>query len=125
MARMVAGKRVGTLEGAVLDELWRHPEPIGARELMEALPGRRRAYTTVLTILTRLADKGLVEKIPLGRSYQFRAAGSPDELAAGAIADLLAAAREPRAVLAHLVEAIDDPELLGDLARLARRPRRR
>lgn len=124
MARTVAGKRVGALEAAVLEELWRHPEPIGGRELLEALPGRRRAYTTVLTILTRLADKGLVEKIPAGRAYQFRAAGSPDQLAAGAIADLLASAAEPRAVLAHLVQAIEDPELLGELARLARRPHR-
>ncbi|MHB1486100.1 MAG: BlaI/MecI/CopY family transcriptional regulator [Acidimicrobiales bacterium] len=125
MARMVAGKRVGALEAAVLEELWRHSEPVGARELLEALPGRPRAYTTVLTILTRLAEKGLVEKIPSARAYRFRATGSPDQLAAGAIADLLASAGEPRAVLAYLVEAIDDPDLLRELARLARRPRRR
>ncbi|MER3410718.1 MAG: hypothetical protein C4306_11720, partial [Thermoleophilia bacterium] len=60
--RVVAGRRVGALEAEVLDILWSADRPLSVHEISAGLTGRPRAYTTVMTILTRLVDKGLVER---------------------------------------------------------------
>lgn len=116
--RRLAGRRLGGLEAELLDALWKSVEPLGVRELVAILPGKPRAYTTVVTVLTRLVEKGLVERIGDGRRFRYRPAGDPDQLIAQAIAELLAGAEDRRAVLAHLVSRPADPGLLADLAAL-------
>jgi predicted transcriptional regulator len=117
---MIAGTSVGGLEAELLERLWAAPEPLGARELAGMLPGPPRSYNTVVTVLTRLVGKGLVERTGDGRRYRYRPAGDPDQLTAQAIERLLAAAGDRRAVLAHLVSASQDPGLLTDLAAILR-----
>jgi predicted transcriptional regulator len=69
-----------------------------------------------MTMLSRLVDKGLVRKLPGTRTYVYEAAGSPDELAAAAIREVLQASSDPQAVIARFVEQIsDDPDLLRRL----------
>ena len=46
------------------------------RELSVA---RKRAYTTVLTIMDRLAQKGIVTRYKVGRAYRYRANLTADE----------------------------------------------
>jgi len=118
--RNIAGTSVGGLEAEVLEQLWAAGEPLSARELAGMLPGPPRAYTTVVTVLTHLVGKGLVERAGDGRRYRYRPAGDPDQLTARAIERLLAAAGDRRAVLAHLVSGAQDPGLLADLAALLR-----
>ncbi len=113
--QIVAGRKVGELEILVLQELWASPEPLTPQDLMDRLPGRRRAYTTVMTILKRLIDKGLVERMAQGRTFVYEAAGNRDQLTARAISQLLTSANDPRAVLAHLVKDFHDPELVDEL----------
>jgi predicted transcriptional regulator len=122
--REVGGRRVGSLEAQVLEALWRAPEPLSARELGSSLGGPPRALTTIVTVLTRLVDKGLVERVGDARRYRYRAAGDPDELTAQAIEDLLDAAHDRHAVLAHLLRGTDDPELLEELASILEARRR-
>lgn len=106
----------------MLEALWAADRPLGVREVSERLSGKRRAYTTVMTILTRLVEKSLVRRIPAGRAFLYEPSGSQDELAAGAIRDLLEASRDPQAVLARFVEQIsDDPELLRRLREIVDR----
>jgi predicted transcriptional regulator len=123
--RLVAGRRVGALEYAVLDELWDADSWLSGREVWERLGDETRAYTTVMTILGRLVDKGLVERVEGGRGHVYRAAGDPDELTAQAISSLLAATADPRSALAHFVEGLDDPGLVAELAAVLERVRRR
>jgi predicted transcriptional regulator len=104
----------------MLEVLWRQRWPIGARELLALLPGQRRAYTTVVTVLTRLAAKGLVERVSDGRRFYYRATADADELTAQAIEGLLKAAHDQRAVLTHLVSSLSDPSLLAELAVLVK-----
>jgi predicted transcriptional regulator len=118
--RNIAGTRVGGLEAELLERLWAAEEPLGARELAAMLPGPPRSYNTVVTVLTRLVGKGLVERSGDGRRYRYRPAGNPDQLTAQAIERLLAAAGDRRAVLAHLVSGTQDPGLLADLAAILR-----
>jgi len=118
--RKIAGTNVGYLEAELLERLWAAAEPVGARELAEQLSGPPRSYNTVVTVLTRMIGKGLVERVGDGRSYRYRPAGDPDELTAQAITRLLDAAGDRRAVLAHLVSDAPDPDLLADLTAILR-----
>lgn len=66
---------LGEAELAVLRELWDHG-PQTVREVMDRLHerGKKVAYTTVLTFLTRLANKGFVtsDKAELAHVYRAR-----------------------------------------------------
>ncbi|GGZ98874.1 BlaI/MecI/CopY family transcriptional regulator [Streptomyces bluensis] len=49
----------GTLESDVMDVLWRAKRPLPVRAVLDALNSTRPeqlAYTTVMTVLSRLAD---------------------------------------------------------------------
>lgn len=66
--------RLGDLEQAVMDRLWADPPaPRSVREVHTDLADTRAiAYTTVLTVLDRLAKKGLVTRELVGRSWLYR-----------------------------------------------------
>ncbi|SDT60804.1 BlaI/MecI/CopY family transcriptional regulator [Jiangella sp. DSM 45060] len=75
--------RLGELERAVMEQLWALRAPATVRQVHEALAGSRDiAYTTVMTVLDRLARKGSAEQIRDGRAYRYRPAFSRDELTA-------------------------------------------
>ncbi|MGC8471707.1 MAG: BlaI/MecI/CopY family transcriptional regulator, partial [Acidimicrobiales bacterium] len=76
--RVVAGRRVGDLESEILDVLWSARTWLSGREVLERLGDESRAYTTVMTVLGRLVDKELVERVDEGKGHVYRAAGDPD-----------------------------------------------
>ena len=123
--RVVAGRKVGDLESEILDVLWSAGTWLTGREVWERLGDESRAYTTVMTVLGRLVEKSLVERVEEGKGHVYRAAGDPDELTAQAIRSLLSATAHPRVALAHFVEDLDDPELVAELATAMKRARRR
>ena len=61
--------------------VWRGevPEPFVVRDVQGLLS--RLAYTTLMTTVNRLAEKGLlaVEQIPRQKAYSYRKAGPPEE----------------------------------------------
>ena len=95
---------LGPLEGRIMRLVWTGTigEPSAAftvRDMQALLPGL--AYTTVMTTLRRLADKGLlVAEATVGRrAYSYRAAGGPGRFLAEA------SARETRAFVDRYGEA--------------------
>lgn len=77
------------LELACLNALWRLGEGT-VRQVRDALePQHHLAYTTVLTVLDRLARKGLVERHLTGRRYVYRPALSRDEARRAAVRNLI------------------------------------
>lgn len=77
------------LERACLNTLWRLGEGT-VRQVRDMLASEHSlAYTTVLTVLDRLARKGLVERRLAGRRYIYRPALSRDEVRRAAVRDLL------------------------------------
>ena len=55
---------LGDLERAVMDSLWESPTPQTVRQVHADLSrDRSLAYTTVMTVLQRLAKKNLVTQI--------------------------------------------------------------
>jgi predicted transcriptional regulator len=68
--RMSVPPPLHELEAEVMDEMWRL-ERATVRELMDAVNARsrkRRAYTTFMTIMVRLDDKGLLERERHGKT---------------------------------------------------------
>ena len=81
MAREDNPSGLGHLEGGILECLWTRG-PLTTPEMHEAF-GRPRglAYTTVLTVLQRLAKKGLVLRVAAGKAHVYSAAMTQDEFA--------------------------------------------
>ena len=102
--------RLGELERAVMDHLWSRGEPLTVRQVHEALCIQRElAYTTVMTVLQRLARKNLVFQIRDDRAYRYAAAYGRDELVAGLMVDALHQAADSgdrQAALVHFVERV-------------------
>lgn len=74
---------LGDLERAVMEQLWGVPEPQSVRDVHAAITqDRDLAYTTVMTVLDRLAKKGLVNRAREGRAYIYAPAQSRDQLVA-------------------------------------------
>ena len=102
---------LGELERAVMDQLWSRAEPQTVRQVHEALCLQRDlAYTTVMTVLQRLARKNFVEQIRDDRAHQYAPRHGRDELVAGLMVDALRQAAnsgDREAALVHFVERVD------------------
>ena len=77
------------LELDCMNTLW----PMGegtVREIRDGLALRRpRAYTTIMTIMDRLARKGVVERRKIGRAYMYRPNLSAEEARAQALSQVV------------------------------------
>jgi predicted transcriptional regulator len=118
MGRPEGKKVLGPLEAEVMGHLWEAGKPLTVRELAERLNrarGEPLAYTTVMTVMSRLAEKEVLRRERAGRGYVYEAiARDPAEIAVrGVMRDF------GEAALAHFVEeARSDPKLLRRLERL-------
>jgi len=117
-AANLSRKDFGPLESEVMDAVWRAARAVAVREVVDELNGSRTeplAYTTVMTVMSRLADKDVLSRRKVGRGYVYEAS-APD--AAGiAVKDVLRAYGD--VAVAHFVdEARADPSLLRRLQRL-------
>ncbi|MGO8962633.1 BlaI/MecI/CopY family transcriptional regulator [Mycobacterium sp.] len=115
---MAKQTRLGNLERAVMDHLWSASHPQTVRQVHEALSEQRDlAYTTVMTVLQRLAKKNLVSQIRDDRAHQYAPVHGRDELVAGLMVDALDQAADSggrQAALVYFVERVgaDEAEAL-------------
>src|SRR3954454_23112787 len=116
--------RLGELEKAVMDHLWSKDEPQTVRQVHEALSAHRElAYTTVMTVLQRLAKKNLVTQQRDDRAHRYSPVNGRDELVAGLMVDALAQANESNsraAALMHFVGQVGADEADALRAALAK-----
>lgn len=64
------------LESEVMDDVWGHGGEVTVREVLRSLnerSGNERAYTTIMTVMRRLGDKGLLERRRERRTDVYRA----------------------------------------------------
>ena len=106
----------GELEGLVLSALAQAPGPVTASWLQERL-GLDLAYTTIMTILTRLHVKGAVSREREGRAFAWRAVSDEAGLAALRMRRVLEGETDRGAVLARFVTGLsaDDELMLREL----------
>lgn len=113
-----AAGRLGPLEAEVLSVLWGSGGPMTVRAVAHELNSGRGAplaYTTVMTVMSRLARKGILVRSRSGRGYSYLpvAADTAEIAVRGVLAEFGDAA------LARFVERVElDPGLRGRLRRL-------
>jgi len=112
---------MGSLEDDVMEYLWAVGEPATPAEVREAV-APDLAYTSVNTVLTRLWEKGRLDRVRRGRSFRYTAAASEAQHRAKVMTEELEVAGDRRAVLSRFVEELG-PDDLGALRSLLRRRR--
>ncbi|HLQ56897.1 MAG TPA: BlaI/MecI/CopY family transcriptional regulator [Streptosporangiaceae bacterium] len=114
---------LGPLEAEVMAVAWRSDAPLSVRRTAEILNARRDpplAYTTVMTVMSRLARKGILARSRAGRSFVYMpvAADTAEIAVRGVLAEFGDAA------LARFVERVElDPQLQRRLRRLTEEDR--
>jgi len=116
----------GALENEVLAALWAAGEPLTPAQVLEMLSGDL-AYTTVMTILTRLHDKGVVSRERVGRAYAYAPVLDEAGIAAAQMRAMLDRGEDRAAVLARFVDGLstEDERVLTTLMRTLRKASRR
>ncbi|MFG2099162.1 BlaI/MecI/CopY family transcriptional regulator [Micromonospora echinaurantiaca] len=106
--------RLGDLERAVMDVLWDSvpatSDGVTVREVADALAGRELAYTTVMTVLDRLAGKGMVQREREGRAWRYRAAASREAYIAQLMLDALDLGGSRDAALVRFARSVTGTE---------------
>lgn len=135
MARLVkrrseapsAESLLGPLEYAAMSALWAE-SPANVNVVLKRVNARRArgdelAYTTVMTVLARLHDKGLLDRVKAGRGYDYTPRYSEraliDHLGRQQVDDLVD--RFGPVALTQFAAALRDrdPALLEELTKLA------
>ena len=118
--------RLGDLQVAILRVLWDEGEATVAR-VTEALAGKRRAPTTIATMLSKLERRGIVAHRVEGRQFVYRPRISEQEVTRTMVADLTQRLFEGdiSALVSHLIrsEEIDREELVRLRAMIVERER--
>ncbi|GAC69679.1 putative BlaI family transcriptional regulator [Gordonia soli NBRC 108243] len=98
---------LGDLERAVMDSLWASPTPQTVRQVHAELSrDRSLAYTTVMTVLQRLAKKSLVTQIRDDRAHKYVPTHPREDLVASLMVDALSEADAPGSRHAALVSFV-------------------
>ncbi|MEZ4369745.1 MAG: BlaI/MecI/CopY family transcriptional regulator [Polyangiaceae bacterium] len=109
--------RLHELETAVMEVVWGSSTPLAVGDVQRVLERERSiAYTTVMTTLVRLHEKGLLERERDGRRFLYRARLSRDELLRQTAREVLGtidlgAGHQSLALLAESVSSADASEL--------------
>nr|WP_280525049.1 BlaI/MecI/CopY family transcriptional regulator [Streptomyces inhibens] len=91
---------MGDLEDAVMTRVWEWNRPVTVREVLEDLQKERSiAYTTVMTVLDNLHQKGWVRREAEGRAYRYEAVSTRAAYAAALMNEAWSASDNPAAAL--------------------------
>jgi predicted transcriptional regulator len=119
-ARDELSRVLGPLEAEVMRVMWSAQKPLGVRAVLDALNQERAsalAYTTVMTVMSRLAEKEILHRQLDGRGYVYEAAMA--DAAAIAVRNVVRDFGDA-AVVGLVDQARADPELRQRLERLLR-----
>ena len=117
-------KLLGELELEIMQVVWTHDE-VTVRDVLETLtPHRTLAYTTVMTIMGRLVEKGVLITNKQGKTFRYRPALNRDQFeaqAVGRVVQSLLTDFGSELAVSQFVEHLSavDPAQLARLAELA------
>lgn len=131
--RVRAGKkglelRLHDLEAAIMDVVWRRGlRDFAVSDVLSVLEKQRDiAYTTVMTTLSRLHEKGVLTRVRDGKRYRYSSRLSREQFLQSTARDVLDRAVGGRQALAMLAEKVSEASSadLDDLEAIIRRRRR-
>lgn len=103
---MPSKRPMGGLEEEVMAYLWSTNGPVTPAEVHQAV-APELAYTTIMTILSRLFEKGRLGRGRRGRAYSYEPVRSEAEHRAETMQTALVDAGDRSAVLSQFVETLD------------------
>lgn len=113
---------LGDLERQVMDVFWHAPEDsFTVRDMCASFPDH--AYTTIMTVMTRLAKKGFLVETRVSRAHVYRAAAAKEVYVASLLADALDQASDRQAALVQFADRMDESDLSAIAQFLASRKR--
>lgn len=116
--------RLGNLERAFMEALWEADEAISARAVQAACAEHDLAYTTVRTVLNRLAEKGLVRRVQADRAWLYEPVASREAFIAELMLQALELTGDREAALAAFARVVKPSEAEALRQALAPRGRR-
>jgi predicted transcriptional regulator len=108
------GRQQGELENQVMDALWSAEGSMTSQEILEKVnrDSDELALTTILTVLSRLVDKGMVTRSSgSGRSLDFRAAETRERHSANLMLKLLGDSENPALTFAQFTKSLSPKQL--------------
>ena len=114
-------RRLGELENEVMTRLWHWNRPATVREVLEDLLRERElAYTTVMTVMDKLFQKGLLRREQDGRAFRYEPVSSREAYTAALMNDAWATSDNPAAALVHFFGMMspEQQEALRDALRV-------
>ncbi len=108
--------QIGELEADVMHVVWEKGKAT-VQDVKDALePRRSLAYTTIMTVMSRLAEKGMLERRKEGRAYYYTAAASQEKVAGSLLQSIVkrlydGATGKAIAQLLETEEGVSDEEL--------------
>ncbi|MBL1085605.1 BlaI/MecI/CopY family transcriptional regulator [Streptomyces actinomycinicus] len=116
---------LGELEDAVMTRVWKWNRPVTVREVLEDLQQERSiAYTTVMTVLDNLHQKGWVRREAEGRAYRYEAVSTRAAYAAALMNDAWSQSDNPAAALVAFFGMMSEEQrqALRDAVRIVQGP---
>ncbi|MBD3932192.1 BlaI/MecI/CopY family transcriptional regulator [Streptomyces chumphonensis] len=108
-------RRLGELEDAVMTRVWQWNRPVTVREVLEDLRGERRiAYTTVMTVMDNLHQKGWLRREQQGRAYRYEPVSTRAAYSAALMSEAWSASDNAAAALVAFFGMMS-PEQVGAL----------
>ncbi|MEU6219932.1 BlaI/MecI/CopY family transcriptional regulator [Streptomyces sp. NPDC047022] len=116
---------LGELEDAVMTRVWKWNRPVTVREVLEDLQQERSiAYTTVMTVLDNLHQKGWVRREAEGRAYRYEAVSTRAAYAAALMNDAWSQSDNAAAALVAFFGMMSEEQrqALSDAMRIVQGP---
>ncbi|WEH40414.1 BlaI/MecI/CopY family transcriptional regulator [Streptomyces sp. AM 2-1-1] len=114
-------RQLGELEDAVMTRVWQWNRPVTVREVLEDLQRERSiAYTTVMTVMDNLHQKGWVRREVDGRAYRYTAVSTRAAYAAALMNEAWSRSDNPAAALVAFfgMMSAEQREALRDAVRI-------
>jgi len=108
-----------------MTRVWKWNRPVTVREVLEDLQQERSiAYTTVMTVLDNLHQKGWVRREAEGRAYRYEAVSTRAAYAAALMNDAWSQSDNPAAALVAFFGMMSEEQRLGlrDAVRIVQGP---
>jgi len=105
-------RNFGQLEAAVMQKLWDWQRPVAVREVLEDFQKDRTiAYTTVMTVMDTLFQKGVLKRELHGRAYRYQPVRTREQHTAEIMEQALSSGGDSAATLLHFVEQMPADEV--------------